>query len=53
MYHRRGGKLIKVRVYYKNPLDQKSSVMLMTEETIKRYRGELKSFSPYKKIVKI
>jgi hypothetical protein len=45
-------KLIKVRVYYKNPLDEKSGTMKMRESMIKWYR-ENKTSSPYKKIVKI
>lgn len=48
-----GNRLIKVRVYYKNPLDEKSGTMQMREDLIKWYRKEGKAFSPYKRIVKI
>jgi hypothetical protein len=45
-------RLVKVRVYFKNPIDRKSTVMQMTEQALQWERAS-KAFSPYKKIVRI
>ncbi len=42
--------LKKVRVNFKYPLDKKTSVMQMTDEMIKWYRGPRKRLSPYSRI---
>jgi len=43
----------KVRVYYKNPIKNKSAIMFMRDSIILFYKGDGKSFSPYKTINKI
>jgi len=45
-------RLIKVRVYFKNPLGNKSETMKMTESQIRWNRANIVS-SPYKKIVRL
>ena len=45
-------RLVKVRVYFKNPLGNKSNAMQMTESQIKWNRAN-KVSSPYKKIVRL
>ena len=49
---KRKARLVNVRVWFKNPLGNKSQSMKMTESRIKWYR-ENKVSSPYKKIVRI
>ena len=45
------GRLVNVRVYFKNPLGAKSTTMQMTESQILWNRNN-KVSSPYKKIVR-
>ena len=45
-------RLIKVRVWFKNPLENKTGTIRMTEERIRWYR-ENKVSSPFKKLVRL
>jgi hypothetical protein len=44
--------MVKVRVYFKNPIDKKSETILMTENQLTWYRKN-KVSSPFKKIIRL
>jgi hypothetical protein len=45
--------MIKVRVYFKNPIGRKSATAWVTESHLQWEREHLGTGSPYKKIVRI
>ena len=49
----KGNPFILVRVFFKNPLDKKSGLMLMRKKTLAAERAAKGPGSPFKKIVAI